>query len=57
MILCLKTTVGEYQNQLLKYLTDIGLPNDNVLVDVEQRGRVIQNVPMIVNSLPKEKTE
>ena len=51
----LNTTVGEYQNQLLRYLDDLGLPKEDVLVDVEQRRCVIQNVPMIVDSLPMDK--
>jgi hypothetical protein len=51
----LKTTVGEYQNQLINYLDFLGLPKKGVLVDVSERNKVIQNVPSIVESIPIER--
>jgi len=51
----LQTTVGDYQNQLIDYLKHLGLPDDNVLVCVEERGTVIQNLPAIINRLSVEK--
>lgn len=53
--LMLQTTVGEYQEKLFSYLVDLGLPTENVLVDVDQRGMVIQTVPKIIKTLSFEK--
>jgi hypothetical protein len=47
----LETTVGEYQSQLTDFLDNLGLPKDNVLVDFNQRKKVIDNIPSIVNTI------
>ena len=48
----LRTTVGEYQTQLMQYLELLGLPQNSVLVGVDQRSRVIQNVPLVLEAMP-----
>lgn len=39
---------------LSEYLDLLGLPNKNILVEMNERGRVIKNLPDIVLSLPPE---
>lgn len=51
----LNTTVGEYQNSLLRFLGDLGLPQQKVLVDVPQRKTVIDNVPTVLSLIDAEK--
>jgi hypothetical protein len=47
----LETSVGEYQIQLGDFLDYLGLPKDNILVDVNQRKKVIENLPAIVETI------
>lgn len=51
----LNTTVGEYQSQLTSYLDLLGLPKDDLLVDVKERSMVIQTIPAIIESVSLEK--
>lgn len=39
---------------LSKYLEILGLPIENILVPMEQRGRVIRNLPDVINLLPSD---
>jgi len=50
----LETTVGEYQLQLGNFLDYMDLPKDKILVDVNQRKKVINNLPSIVETISKE---
>jgi hypothetical protein len=47
-----QSDVYEFSTGLKRYLTELGLPTDTVLVDIEERGKVILNLPTIVNNLP-----
>jgi hypothetical protein len=42
---------------LCKYLTFNGLPTDNVLVELRERGTVLQNMPIIVEFLTSEQRD
>lgn len=53
----LETTVGEYQLQLGNFLTYMGLPKDNIFVDVSQRKKVIENLPPIVATINMKERE
>jgi len=53
----LETTVGEYQTQLGRFLEYLGLPKDNILVEVTQRKKVIENIPAIVETISKQERE
>jgi hypothetical protein len=47
-----QTDVYEFATGLKKYLVHLGLPTDSVLVDIDERSKVIFNLPLIVNNLP-----
>jgi len=51
----INTALVEYQTQLMTYLELLDLPNDNILIDIKERGIVVQNIPNIVESIPLEK--
>jgi hypothetical protein len=55
--LTVQTTVDNFSRGLQKYLNELGLPSQGVLVEVEHRGRVIDNLPAIVGSLSGEQRE
>src|ERR1035438_6374867 len=46
------TTVDGFETGLTRYLEDLGLPADNVLVKVSERRKVLANVPAITDDLP-----
>ena len=50
----LTTTVDSYQRKLITYLGALGLPNENVLVDIRERIKVFAILPSVVEILPKE---
>ena len=50
----LSLSVDSFQQGLTRYLAVLGLPCDNVLVDIGERGRVLSNLPDVVNSLPAD---
>lgn len=41
--------VDQFSTGLSTYLTELGLPNHNVLVPVPERSRVINNLPEVIN--------
>ncbi len=43
------TGVDQFSTGLSVYLTELGLPNDNVLVPVPERSRVINNLPEVIS--------
>lgn len=47
----LSLSVDSFQHGLTRYLDVLGLPSDNVLVGIAERGRVLSNLPDVVNSL------
>ena len=47
----LSLSVDSFQQGLTRYLDVLGLPSSNVLVDITERGRVLLNLPDVVNSL------
>ena len=49
--------VANFSRGLKGYLTFLGLPCDNILVNIEQRGIVIANMPFILNNIPSNKSE
>ena len=38
------TSITTYDNQLLGYLNELGLPTQNILVSVDERWKVIKNL-------------
>lgn len=50
----IQTEVDSFSNGLQKYLTHLGLPSENVLVEPSERLAVIKNVPDIVDRLSIE---
>ena len=46
------TTVDGFETGLTRYLEDLGLPADNVLVKVSERRKVLANIPAITEDLP-----
>lgn len=49
--------VANFSQGLKGYLTFLGLPCDNILVNIEQRGIVIANMPFILNNIPSNRSE
>ena len=47
----LSTTIGEYQKKLSEFLNYLKLPSDRILVDYDERRKVIVNVPDIVKNI------
>ncbi|MBI5395342.1 MAG: hypothetical protein HZA91_08615 [Verrucomicrobia bacterium] len=48
----INTTVDSYDKGLVSYLSSLGLPTDKVLVPVQERGKVLLNLPDVVRQLP-----
>ncbi len=48
----IEVTVDHVSAGLARYLTELGLPTESVLVPPEERMRVLNNVPDVVNDLP-----
>lgn len=46
--------VDTFSAGLTKYLTEVGLPSDNVLVSVQERGNVLTNLPTVCAELAAE---
>jgi len=49
--------VASFSQGLKDYLTFLGLPCDNVLVNIEQRGIVMANMPFILHYIPSNRSE
>jgi hypothetical protein len=47
-------SVDNFDNDLTQYLEHLKLPTANVLVEKEERGRVIMNLPHVVNQISEE---
>ena len=48
----ISTTVDSYDKGLVTYLNSLGLPTDKVLVAVSERGKVLLNLPDVVQQIP-----
>lgn len=48
------TSVDEFTTRLTTYLGELGLPNDQVLVSVPERSRVISNLPEVITLISPE---
>lgn len=55
--LTVQTSVDNFSRGLQMYLNQLGLPAEGVLVEVEHRGRVIDNLPAIVGGLSAEQRQ
>lgn len=49
----LAETVDAFQTGLSAYLARLGLPSENVLVPIRERGRVISNLPSVIEQVPE----
>ena len=48
-------SVGVFEEGLKGYLSVLGLPRENVLVSTSERGKVINNLPEVINIIDKDK--
>ena len=49
------TCVDQFTNDLNNYLEILGLPSERVLVETQERKKVINNLQDIINAIPSEK--
>ena len=48
-------SVVQYENVLRHYLSKLGLPQDNILVSIDERKKVILNLPSVIKTLDNNK--
>ena len=53
----ISTHVDHFSEKLCGYLICIGLPTDGVLVEIRERGTVLQNMPLITEVLTEEQRD
>lgn len=49
------TSITTYDNQLLGFINELGLPTQNILVAVDERKKVVKNIDGVVSLLEAEK--
>lgn len=49
------TSITTYDNQLLGFINELGLPTQNILVAVDERKKVVKNIYEVVSLLEAEK--
>jgi hypothetical protein len=49
------TSITTYDNQLLGFINELGLPTQNILVAVDERKKVVKNIDDVVSLLEAEK--